>query len=71
TGLTGDTLNVYANQTTTNATVNVWADLTLTPTATGTSTLVITAPPTGTWSSGSYWINAFDANGGGVNTNYQ
>lgn len=71
TGLTGDTLQVNANQTTgTNATVNVYADLTATPTATGTTTLVITAPPSGMWTNWNYWINALDQYGGGINTSY-
>ena len=37
----------------------------------GTSTLVVTAPATGTWTNGNFWINAFDQYGGHVNTNYQ
>jgi Bacterial Ig-like domain len=37
---------------------------------TGTANLVVTAPATGTWNGGSYWIRGFDAFGGEVITNY-
>jgi hypothetical protein len=70
-GLKGDWIDVQVYQNVTNATQKVGVDLTLTPTATGTATIVFTAPASGVWSSGNYWINARDANGGGINTSYQ
>jgi len=40
--------------------------------ATGTANMVITAPAMGgVWTGGSYWIQAWDANGGKVFSNYQ
>lgn len=68
-GLWGDWLSVNVWQNVTNENLNVGADA---MTATGTATLAITAPTNaGTWSSGNYWINAWDQYGGKVNTDYQ
>ncbi len=67
-GLSGDTVAVNMWQTGTNATLNVWANAF---SASGTSTLAITAPATGTWTSGNYWISGWDQYGGRVMTNYQ
>jgi hypothetical protein len=37
----------------------------------GTSTLVLTAPPTGAWVNGGYDINSYDQHGGEVSTQYR
>ena len=68
-GLWGDWMSVSVWQTITNQNLNVGTDI-MKPT--GTATLAITAPTNaGTWTSGNYWINAWDQYGGKVNTNYQ
>lgn len=68
TGLSGDTVAVNMSQTGTNATLNVRANAS---SASGTSTLAITAPATGTWTSGNYRISGWDQYGGRVMANYQ
>ena len=49
----------------------VQADLSSQTGTSGTSTLAITAPPTGSWTNGNYNINTWDQYGGQVSTNYQ
>lgn len=39
--------------------------------ATGTANMVTTAPPSGMWTGGNYWIQAWDANGRKVFSNYR
>ena len=54
--------------------LQVRADLTNRTATSGTSTLVVTAPPSGSgfsWTNGTYWISAWDQNGGRVSTLYQ
>lgn len=78
-GLFGDTLSVFMFQAgpfgQNLQNLNVRADLFTNGTATsGTSTLDITAPQNpagGSWTNGSYFINAFDQYGGSVSTSYQ
>lgn len=68
-GLYGDWMSVNVGQSGTNENLGIGADVF---TSSGTATLVITAPTAGgTWSSGNYWISAWDQYGGKVNTNYQ
>ena len=73
-GLWGDVISVNMNQP--GATpgsgpnLNITADLHNSTATSGTSTLVITAPPTGFWTNGSYFINAWDQYGGEVSTDY-
>jgi hypothetical protein len=72
-GMTGDWLSVNVGQGTGGmwtTSQSVGASLTGL-TGSGTSTIVITAPATGTWNGGNYYINARDQYGGGVSTNYQ
>ena len=68
-GLYGDWLSVYVWQSGTN--LSIGAELNATSASSGTSTIVITAPATGTWSNGNYWISAWDQYGGKVSTDYQ
>ena len=69
-GLFGDDLSVSVFQNGQN--LNVRADVRTNGTATsGTSTLVITAPATGSWTGGSYFIQANDQHEGEVATSYQ
>lgn len=74
-GLFGDIVSVFMNQSSPLGqnvqNLNVRADLTGMTATSGTSTLVITAPTTGSWTNGGYFIGAFDQYGGLVNTNYQ
>ena len=75
-GLFGDIVAVFMHQSSPSGQnlqdLNVRADLNTTGTATsGTSTLVITPPATGSWTNGNYWISAFDQHGGGISTFYQ
>jgi hypothetical protein len=51
--------------------LSVWADLSGKTASSGSSSLAISAPPTGSWMGGNYWIDARDEHGGQVNTNYQ
>jgi len=67
-GLAGDWLSVNVWQTMTNPSQNVGANIS---TSTGTATIAITAPASGLWTYGSYWISAWDQYGGKVNTSYQ
>ena len=74
-GLWGDSISVNVNQPgpipSSGPNLNIRADLTNRTATSGTSTLVITAPPTGFWTFGSYFIQASDQYGGRVSTNYQ
>ncbi|MBI4291532.1 MAG: hypothetical protein HY661_08645 [Betaproteobacteria bacterium] len=72
-GLTGDTISVNVFQTANDANgANQHVDYDIIGKgATGTANMVITLPATGVWSSGSYWIQAWDANFRKVYTNYQ
>lgn len=80
TGLTGDTASVFVYKQAASGTGGPNANVdnqevrySLTgKAATGTANMVFTAPKAGgTWTGGSYWIQAWDANGGKVFTNYQ
>ena len=72
-GLFGNSLSVSVFQNVQNgqnSTVRV--DVRTNGTATsGTSTLVVTAPATGSWTDGQYFISTNDQHGGVVSTNYQ
>ena len=72
-GLLGDDLSVSVFQSVQNGqNLNVRADVRTNGTATsGTSTLVITAPTTDSWTDGWYFIKANDQHGGQVSTFYQ
>jgi hypothetical protein len=75
-GLWGDSVSVNVNQPGpipgSGPNLNIRADLTNRTATSGTSTLVITAPPTGGfWTFGSYFIQASDQYGGRVSTSYQ
>ncbi|MEO6542673.1 MAG: hypothetical protein ABIP05_01350, partial [Nitrospiraceae bacterium] len=73
-GLWGDVISVNMNQPGptpgSGATLNVLADLHNSTATSGTSTLVITAPPAGSWAKGAYFIHAWDQYGGEVSTDY-
>lgn len=72
-GLLGDVLSVnlyqWANGTNT-ANQSIQYDISG-KAATGTANMVTTAPTTGMWTGGNYWIQAWDANGRKVFSNYQ
>ena len=71
-GLWGDVVSVNLYQTgTPPANLFVMGSLDSKTATSGTSTLVVTAPATGSWTNGNYWINAWDQYSGRVNTNYQ
>lgn len=66
-GLLGDQISVWLNQSPSGLSQNIWQDL-FNKTGSGTATLVTTAPmvngvASGTWTSGGYWIQGWDANG--------
>lgn len=71
-GLSGNSTNVYVNQFGLGGIVDSqFVDYNLSgQAATGTANMVITPPATGVWSGGGYWIQAWDANGGVVFSNY-
>ncbi len=72
--LFGNLINVYAYQmagNTTTATANIVSDLSFQNASSGTATLALTAPASGTWTGGSYWIAGWDLYGGVVSTSYQ
>ena len=75
TGLWGDivAVNVYQNGTGTSPGPNqfVMANLDGQTANSGTSTLVVTAPTSGSWTNGNLWIDTYDQYGGHVDTNYQ
>lgn len=71
-GLTGDNLTVDVWQNGTTAPNQfVMGDLQTKTATSGTSTLVITAPSSGTWTSGNYGISTWDTNLGKVESFYQ
>jgi hypothetical protein len=69
TGLSGGNANVNVYQTGASG-ANADYDL-KGKGASGTANMVLGAPATGVWTGGSYWIQAWDANGGKVFTNYR
>jgi hypothetical protein len=74
-GLFGMNVGVYVWQAgpapnVTGPSASVWVDLGATARS-GSVSLSLDAPPAGSWTQGSYWIDAYDAYGGRVITNYQ
>ncbi|MEK7769106.1 MAG: hypothetical protein AAB286_05235, partial [Pseudomonadota bacterium] len=73
-GLWGDVISVNVNQSSptpgSGPNLNIRADLLNSTATSGTSTIAITAPPNGSWTNGSYFINAWDQYAGHVSTNY-
>ena len=67
-GLYGDYMNLYVYQNNTNESQNAEAT---NMASTGTQTLSVIAPSSGTWTGGSYHISAWDQYSGSVDTNYQ
>lgn len=73
-GLWGDQVSVgvwQASATPPGPNLFVQADLDTKTATSGTATLVITPPATGSWTNGNYWINTRDQYGGKVTTSYQ
>jgi hypothetical protein len=69
TGLFGAYLGVNVSQTSSGQNREVWINNMAT--STGTASLAITPPSTGTWSGGMYYIAVWNQNAGKVSANYQ